>query len=117
MSGNVLCNIPEEILLVGRTVPVRNQRVIPAATDTRPLRDALDLVGGRAADVAATALPLGREEAAASSGGPPLAGADAHERGGQRRRGRRRRKAMLERYGNLQPPYRSAAMICRLERY
>ena len=102
---------------MGRTVPVRNQRVIPAAaTDAGPLRDALDLVGGRAVDVAAAALPVGREEAAAS-GGPPLAGADAHERGGQRSRGRRRRKAMLERYGNLQPPYRSAAMMCRLEQY
>ena len=96
MSGNVVRDIPEEILLVGRTVPVRNQRVIPATADAGPLRDALDLVGGREADVAAAALPVGREEAA-SSGGPPLAGADAHERGGQRSRGRRRRKALLER--------------------
>ena len=83
---------------MGWAVPVRKQGCIPAAAaDARPLRDALDLVGGREADVAAAALPVGREEADASSGGPPLAGADAHERGGQRRRGRRRRKAMLER--------------------
>ena len=82
---------------MGRAVPVRNQGCIPAvASDARPLRDALHLVGGREADVAAAALPVGREEAA-GGGGPPLAGADAHERGGQRRRGRRRRKALLER--------------------
>ena len=91
MSNNVVHDVLE-VLMVGRTIAVRNARSVPAIA--RPLRDAVDLVGGCEVDLSASAVPVGGEAAGCCR--PALAGADAHERGGQRSRGRRG-QAVLER--------------------
>ena len=93
MLSNVVRDV-SKILVVGRAVSGNGGG---GPSDARPLRDAVDIVAavGRSvvvgeADVAAAAVPVGRQA------GPPRAGSDAHERGRQRGRGRRG-QALLER--------------------